>query len=150
MKCLKKRVEVFKFFQRNCVITKSLSRWLCTRACFFRFFFCFLHQLTARKPSPLGPGGSTAPYTNPFAIFDPREFSRGPKTNFSSCLGIPKQLEELVFRLRQNPGDQRSQTGLYCLNTNPFAIFDPREFSRGPKTNFSSCLGITDSLLLID
>ena len=55
---------------------------------------------------------------------------------------IPKQLEELVFRLRQNPGDQRSKTGLYCLNTNPFAIFDPRELSRGPKTNFSSCLGI--------
>jgi len=23
---------------------------------------------------------------------------------------------------------ERSQTGLYCLNTNPFAIFDPREF----------------------
>ena len=44
-------------------------------------------------------------------------------------------------KLVQTP--ERSQTGLYCLNTNPFAIFDPREFSRGPKTNFSSCLGIS-------
>src|SRR3990172_7161087 len=75
--------------------------------------------------------------TSPLAIVEPRGF--GAVSNWEV---IPKQLEELVFRLRQNPGDQRSQTGLYCLNTNPFAIFDPREFSRGPKTNFLSCLGI--------
>ena len=42
----------------------------------------------------------------------------------------------MVFRLRQNPGDQRSQTGLYCLNTNPFAIFDPRGFGAAEKPIF--------------
>ena len=47
-----------------------------------------------------------------------------PKNQFFKLFGyIPKQLEKLVFGLRENPGDQRSQTGLYCLNTNPFAIF---------------------------
>ncbi|HKY99981.1 MAG TPA: hypothetical protein VJ112_02325 [Rhabdochlamydiaceae bacterium] len=64
-------------------------------------------------------------------------------------LCIPKQLEKLVFRLRQSPGVRRSQRGSYCINTDLFAIDRTAGAFARPKNQFFKLFGYITSFSLI-